>query len=414
MLQRFPLVMICMVFGFVLSVHAQDDPPSNTENQPTLTVWLPAPLIADTESEAFKQLLSHTTQFSLENDIRVEYRIKAVGQMGGIMSTIRSGSVVAPGALPDVTLIRRVDLISAQTPTVLQSLETLFSSALLNDFDNSLVLGQIVQDESLELYGLPYFLDIQHAVLNQSLDELSTNLTFEDVLNSADSLLIAAGRSNGLNQIFYLQYLAAGGVPPRNGIMMINQNALRTVLEFYETAVEQDLITPTVLDYNSPSAYRTDFMNSRARVDVGIFSSSEYFSMLQQDSSLIVTSIPTANGEPITTLDGWVWVMVTPEPSQQDLAVRYLNWMMQPDFHSALSRELNRLPAQQSAIVDSLPSEVDPLFIDSLLSHAVLPLPESEGGTIPRAMQDALASVINGEASAEEATLTVIEQFGRN
>lgn len=410
-MQRFVLLLICTFYLTLIPITAQDNPPTDVQLPPqTLTVWIPAPLISDINSEAYQQLLAHTAQFSTDTNVTVEYRIKAVGSMGGIMSTIRSGSIVAPGALPHVALIRRSDLMSAQTPTLLQSLENLFSSTLLNDLNNALELGQIPNNDIVELFGLPYFVDVQHTVYKQSSDASTTVLTFEDIL-SGDSLLLPAERNDGLNQIVYLQYLEAGGVPARNGEMAINQNALQTVLEFYEVAIKQNIITPDVLDYNSSSIYLSDFMDNTEGLNYGIFTSSEYLSMLQQDSNLRYATIPTSSGDSITTLNGWVWIMITPDPTQQDLSVRYLNWLMQPEFHAELSRELNQLPAQQSARVASLPNGVDPVFIEELLSNAILPLPESEGGTVPRAIQEALIRVINGEATAEEATVDIVEQF---
>lgn len=408
-MQRLIFLLICAV-TIVYPTLAQDEPDTESPQQ-TLTVWLPAPIISDFEREAYQQLLAHSNQFAVEQNVTIEYRIKAIGQMGGIMSTIRSASVVAPGALPDVTLVRRSDLVSVQATIYLQSLESLFSSVLLNDLDISLKLGQVVHNESLELFGLPYFIDIQLAVTNEVINENTPNLTFADILESANTFLFPAGRNNGLNQTFYLQYLAAGGVPARNGEMNINVNALQTVLEFYESAVERNIVSSPVLEYNSPSAYRTEYLNMRESTNIAIFSSSEFMSLLQQDSDLQATTIPTESGDTITTIDGWLWVMVTPEPSQQNLSVQYLNWMMSTDFHAAFASELNRLPSQQLAIRESLPSNVDLVFIDNLLNNTYLPLPESEGGTVPRAMQEALAKVINGYATAEQATRDIIDEF---
>jgi len=403
-------VVVSLLFIMIaVPVFAQDEPPAETILE--LDVWIPAPLIDDTQDPAYQELIEQTTQFTADNGVLVNYRIKAVGTAGGIMSTIRSGSVVAPGALPDLALIRRSDLTSAQALELFQSLETLFSTALLNDLDSSLELGQVVTPEGLELYGLPYFVDLLVTTYNLEPDEFTGGLTFDDVLNNADSFYFPAARANGLNQTFYMQYLAAGGVPPRNGEFTVNANALQTVLEFYESAVTSGIVTPDVLTYASPSAYRTDFMNAMDSQNVAVVSTSEFLSMRGQDSSLQLGIIPTSTGQALPTANGWVWVMVTPDPTQQDLSVRFLNWIMQPDFHSSFSNTLNQLPAQQSALEDSLPDNVDPLFVDELLSQAILPLADNEGGTVARAMQDALIPVINGEQTAEEATQQLVEQF---
>lgn len=411
-MHRLAFIMIFMLSLLSFQISAQDEELTPTDIPVlTLDVWIPAPLISDTTSDAYLQLIEHTEEFTANNNINVNYRIKAVGVIGGIMSTIRAGSEIAPGALPDVTLIRRSDLASAQTSTLLQSMETLFSTALLNDLDDALELGQIDTPNGRELFGLPYFVELLVATYTRASADIDETITFNDVLNYGDSFLFPAGRASGLNQTFYLQYLEAGGVPPRNGEFTINANALQTVYEFYETTVDDGIVNPDVLNYNSPSAYRTDFMNSMDDLNFAVVSSSEFLSMRQQDSSIQLGTVPTATGNPLPTVTGWVWVMVTPDPAQQDLAVRYLNWMMEPEFHASLSSTLNQLPAQSSALESSLPGNIDPDFISDLLINAVLPLPDSEGGTVPRAMQEALIAVINGELTALEATEQVVNQF---
>ena len=399
---RFALVFICSLCLSAMTLMAQDVPLQDSVSAPRpLKVWIPAPLIADESSEAFQLLSDHTQVFSERSNLAVEYRIKPVGTVGGIMSTIRSGSEVAPGALPDITLIRRRDLTPAQAQQYLQSMETLFSSSLINELDNALEFGQIPLEDGVALYGLPYFFEVLHTVHTQPLDSADSHLSFDDVLANHASLLFPAGRANGLNQTFYLQYLTAGGLGPNNGDMTIDEAALRSVLEFYEQLVEQDLIAPDVLTYQSPSAYQTDFINNADQLILAIFSSSEYLSMLdQQNPSLLAASIPASNGAGITTRDGWLWVIVTPDLTRRTLSARYLAWLMQPGFHARFAMELYQLPSQRAILGDSLPDGVDDKFIDELLNNAILPIPESEGGTAPRLMQAALMQVLHGDTTA--------------
>lgn len=414
------LLVVLFALMIAMPVWAQDEQPTPTQPPPqTLTVWLPSTLLTEDFIAPYQALLDHTTIFEDANNIHIIYRTKAVGTVGGLMSTMRSASVVAPGALPDVTLIRRADLVTAQTLGLAQSLETLFSSAIINDLDYALLLGQVETPDAINaLYGLPYFLEVQQAVYRAPTDEEETidltSITFEDILTQGDSFLLPASRQNGLNQTFYTQYLSAGGIPPRNGSMTLNANALLDVLEFYEAAVEAEIVSPSVLEFQSPSAYRTEFINDMVGFNIGVYSSNEFLSMVQQDADLRPAFLPTASGEPLTTMSGWVWIMVTTEPQKQDLVIRYLNWMMEPDFHAEISNLLSRIPSQQSAIEESLPDGVDMMFFEELLANTVPPLPESEGGTLPRAMQDAMVSVINGDATAEEATQRVIDLFGNN
>ena len=413
-MMRFVLTLMGCLYLFAVSVMAQDTPlQAETAAPRPLKVWIPAPLISDEAGEAFQLLSEHTAVFTQRSNLAIEYRIKDVGTAGGIMSTIRSGSEVAPGALPDITMIRRRDLTPSQAQQYLQSLETLFSSSLINELDRALAFGQIPLEDGVALYGLPYFFEALHAVHAQPLKDAGQDLSFADVLENQAALLFPAGRANGLNQTFYLQYLAAGGQMPNNGEMTVDEAALGDVLGFYEQLVEQDLITPDVLTHQSPAAYQADFINSDDRLVLAVFSSSDYLSMLdQQNPNLLAAGIPTPQGERITALDGWLWVIVTPDPTRRTLSARYLEWLMQPGFHAGFSMALYQLPSQQAVLGDSLPPGVDEGFMQGLLDKAILPIPESEGGTAPRLMQEALTQVLHGDTAATAARLA-LEQLDK-
>ncbi len=379
---------------------------------PLLKVWLPAPLISDESGDAYQVLSEHTAEFSASNNIDASYRIKDVGRIGGIVASIRAGKEVAPEALPDVALIRRRDFGAALASEYLQSLESLFSSSLLNDLDDGVEFGQIPLDSGLSLYGLPYFFDLLHSVYTQPGAAARNLLSFDDMLSDEVAFLFPAARANGLNQTFYLQYLAAGGMTPNDGVMTINEDALLTVLEFYDVLVQRGLITADVLTFQSPAAYAADFANQLERPQLAIFNASEYLAMIDQQAiNVVAGEIPTADGNGSSILNGWLWVIVTPDRGRQALAARFLEWMMEPAFHAEFSRALYHLPSQPAILDQSLPPAADSQFFAELLQSAALPLPEGEGGTAPRLMQEALAHVLHGDLSAAEATRQVVEQL---
>ncbi|MYE26470.1 MAG: hypothetical protein F4X87_04480 [Chloroflexi bacterium] len=406
---------VILIFIFLLALagtSAQEDSVGFEAAPPPLRVWLPAPLISDESGIAFQLLSEHTAAFSLGNEIAIEYRIKDVGKVGGIMSTIRAGKDVAPAALPDVTLIRRRDFTPSQARQYLQSLETLFSSSLLNDLDYGLEFGQIALETGIALYGLPYLYDVLLAVHTQPLQRPGFRLTFDDVFANDTTFLFPAARTNGLNQTFYLQYLAAGGMSPHDGVMSVDEAALSTVLQFYEDLVRRELVAPDALTFQSPAAYLTDFINHADRAQLAVFRASEFLAMLdQQNTSLMAAQVPTASGGGQSIRDGWLWVLVTPDTSRQNISARYLEWMMEPDFHANFARALYHLPTQPALLDSSLPAGVDRPFFAELLAQATLPLPENEGGTAPRLMQEALIHILHGDATAVEATKQVLSQF---
>ena len=379
---------------------------------PQLKVWLPAPLISDESGDAYQLLSAHTAEFSASNDINVGYRIKDVGKSGGILSSIRAGKEVAPAALPDVALIRRGDFGPALASEYLQSMESLFSSSLLNDLDDGVEFGQVPLESGQTLYGLPYFFDLLLSVYTQQLGTTRSSLSFDDMLADEVAFLFPAARASGLNQTFYLQYLAAGGLMPDNGVMSLNEDALQTVLEFYDALAQRELITADVLTYQTPAAYVSEFANHLDRPQLAIFNASDYLALIDQQAvNVAAAEIPTADGNGSTVLNGWLWVIVTPDRGRQALVARFLEWMMEPAFHAGFARALYHLPAQPAILDQSLPAAADSQFFNELLQSAALPLPEGEGGTAPRLMQEALGHVLHRDVSAAEATRQVLEQI---
>ncbi len=409
-LGRAALILICLLAAPLIG--AQEESSAADTTMPPLQVWLPAPLISDESGAAFQLLSEHTAAFASISDIEIEYRIKDVGKVGGILSTIRAGKDVAPAAMPDVTLIRRRDFTRAQAQQYLQSLETLFSSSLINALDDGLAFGQIPLDQGIALYGLPYLFDVILSVHSQSFETAGIRLTFDDVFRNEAGFLFPAARTNGLNQTFYLQYLAAGGLTPSDGVMSVNEEALRTVLKFYQDLVQRGLVAPDVLTFQSPAAYQSEFISHADRSQLAVFSASEYLAMIdQQDASLLAAQVPTARGGGPSIRDGWLWVLVTTDLRRQSQSARYLEWMMEPKFHANFARALYHLPSQPALLGDSLPPSVDPQFFIELLEQSTLPLPENEGGTAPRLMQEALIDVLHGDATAAQATRQVRSQL---
>ncbi|MCY3781534.1 MAG: hypothetical protein OXG78_14570 [Chloroflexi bacterium] len=377
-----------------------------------LKVWLPAPLISDESGPAFQLLSEHTAQFSEDNGIPVEFRVKNSSGVGGIMSTIRAGKEVAPGALPDAALIRRRDLTPTQASQYLQSMETLFSSSVLNDLAGGVEFGQIPFEGERALFGFPFLFDLLVGLHAQPLLKTGTRLSFADVLANEAEFLFPAARANGLNQTFYHQYLAAGGAIPGSDVAAINEEALQKVLQFYDDLARNGLVSPDVLTYQSPADYRNDFINRGENLQLAIFSASDYLSMIQeQEAALLATEIPTADANGSSILNGWLWVIVTPDRNRQASAARFIEWMMEPAFHAGFALELHHLPSQPAILSESLPSAADTALFARLLADSVLPLPEGEGGAVPRLIQEALKQVLHAEATASQATQDALSQF---
>ena len=386
-------------------------PTQQPEQEPTplapthMVIWLPEPLLPLDNSTALEMFTRQIEAFqTAHGNVEVDVRLKKVDGLGGVMSTLRAASPVAPGALPDLTLMRREDLLAAVQARLVYALEGEISSAIVGDlYPRALQLGQ-VEDA---LYGLPYMLEVQHMTYRLA-EGATLPSRFEDILNRRISFAMPVAQTNQINSVLLTQYLDAGGTLPEGDSITLNANALQNTLTFYEQAVLNGLIDPAVLNYTSPADYQAALI--AGTLDAGVVDSTGYLNLLTSDDTLQFGPVPTTSGQIVGEVDAWLWVMTTSSADRQALAARFLNWMLNATRQGEYSRTIHMIPSQQSALQlwDDSPY-ID--FVQELLGNALLPLSDSEGGTIARAVQNALVAVLAQESTAEEATRDLLSRL---
>ncbi len=381
--------------------------PMPTEAGPVrLSIWWPEPLAPLDNGDAVDVLSEQMTAFqTAQGNVVVDLRWKNEQGPGGILSTLRSASPVAPGALPDLTLMRRSDLLQAVQAQLVYPLDDKISSAIMGDLYNAAVELGTVEGR---LYGLPYALEVQHMAYRADM-EVPASWRYDDVL-AADDFMLAfpSAQPSGINSLFLTQYLTAGGSPPNGGAMVISEEALLATLAFYEDAVNRGVIDPVVLSYTTPDDYWDMLVNGG--VSAGLVDSTRYLNRTQEGDELAFGPVPTSEGALTGQMNGWMWVLTTPNAERQALAARFLNWMLNATRQGDYTRTVWMLPSQRTAL-QHWPESDYTAFARTLLNNATLPLSDSEGGTIARAVESALVAVISRESSAEEATRALISQI---
>ncbi|MCU0496574.1 MAG: extracellular solute-binding protein [Anaerolineae bacterium] len=373
----------------------------NANTPRTLRVWIPDALLPVDQPEAEDQWNDQIDAFlATQTNITIEIRRKRSQDIGGIMGTLRTASVVAPGALPDVTLMRVEDLIAAEQGNLIQPLEGRISSSVLgNLYPIALQMGQIEQ----QLYGLPYLLDVS-AMIYRPENNMPTRWTLNTLIEREITLVFPGTRPD----VLLLQYFSAGGTPPAEGAMILNPIALQTVLTFYEQAQQENLITSEIFTYTSALDYRARFWDQA--VDAAVINVSSFNAYQQDEIQFTLAPIPTVSGDPLTVMNGWVWVIIASDLEQQDLSARFINWMMDEERQRQMAQHLTLLPSQRDALRAWSVEGIETDLMDQLLTHALLPITEVNGGRLIRAMQTALAAVLNGSQTAEEAVNAVIDE----
>lgn len=369
-----------------------------------LRVWFPEALAPTNNAEAAEALAEMIAGFeALNPGITIDFRLKRAADVGGILSTLRAANPVAPSALPQMTLMRRADLITAVNNGLIAPINAARVSAILEDLpDRVIALGRV----NGELYGIPYTIDVQHFVVDRDA-ALPDMASFEGLLMAQPKLLFPAGRPGLLNDLLAVQYREAAGTLGVNDFTL-DEMALRSVLRFYETASAIGMIPPEVPSYTTSADYRA-LIETDPRDIAALVSSTTYRRLRTLDVPVTYAPIPTASGMSATQIDGWVWVITTNDTEGVTNALLLLDWMSELQRQANYTRIIGMLPSQRAALRIGVNADYA-AFIESLLANATLPLSESVGGTTARLIQSAFLSVISGDQSADEAVNALIAQ----
>lgn len=384
--------------------------PTESANVSThnFVVWFPETLAPSDNPDVATLLNDQLNGFIAEQDdpITIEFRLRRYVETGGILPTLRTANKVAPGALPDITLVRREDLSALIQEGIAIPLEGYLSSSIIGDlFPPALQMGRVQN----QIYALPYVVDMGILAFYGDEDQPAT-WTFEAILEANAFWNFPAGRATGLSNVLFLQYLVAGGALANDGTLNLNTDALTTVFNFYEQAYRANLIDDSMLDFTSTSDYVRSLTSGDLRA--GVMNASTYLSEIADDEArLFASAIPTANGNPITLMNGWVWIVTAKTADKQEIAYRFIEWMMGNSRQAAYAQSINLLPSQRGALTQMVLSNADVALFSDLLSNAVLMPTDNNTGAVARAIQTAFASVISGNMTAEEAVESVAGQF---
>lgn len=368
----------------------------------TLKIWFPDTLLPVNSDPISAIIEADIAAFSnTQGGIVVDLRRKAENDVGGIMATLRSASGVAPGALPDITLLRRGDLLRAVEDGLIQPIEGRVASAVIADlFPAALRLGR-AEDQ---LYGLPYLADL-YLFAYASEGAVIDRMTFDAALDLGLPMAVPAASSSGVADILWLQYSAAGGILDPNS--PLTEAAVEAVFAFYEQLRRDDLIVPGSVDYASPSEYARGIASGQ--IPSGVIRTSQLAAFADAERPIAFSSIPTTTGEPVSSIDAWMWVIVTQDPDRQALAGRFINWMMNAERHRTFAQAIAIPPTQRSALRRWEFAGLENALLSALMTNAftVDQLVGTSGAA--HAMQIVWIDLLTGKLNAQEAVRSALQ-----
>jgi multiple sugar transport system substrate-binding protein len=371
-----------------------------------LTLWTVEPVSPQAEGEAGKVFADGLHVFEeTYRDVSVSVVLKNASGKGSVLDYLRTASQVAPSVLPDVVVLDTVDLAHAARAGLVIPLDDLASPALVKDLLPAARLAGSVDDR---LVGIPFEMDVEHLIYNTN-KVIAAPLSWTEVISANTTYVFPAKGRNGLvNDAFLIQYLALGGrLQDDEGHLLLDEQPLRAVLNYYRQGVQMGIIPRRVLEVSTPDDIWADYLS--AQISIAHVNSHRFLSGRSVLRSTQFADIPTRDGNPFTISRGRALAIVTRDPGRQAMAMRLIEWLMSPDSNATWNRAAAYLPTRYAAF--NLLGGKDPYW--PFLRHQLevgVPPPALPGyDQVGRVLQQAVVEVLSDEATPEEAAATAVD-----
>ncbi|MEJ2554969.1 MAG: extracellular solute-binding protein [Anaerolineae bacterium] len=370
-----------------------------------LTLWTVEAISPQAEGEAGRVFGNGLRAFeNTHPDVSISVVLKNESGKGSVLDYLRTASQAAPSVMPDVVVLNTVDLAQAARTGLVVPLDGLVSPLIIDDL---LPAARAAGSVDGQLVGIPFEMDVEHLIYNTN-KVTSTPIVWTDVISANTNYVFPAKGRNGLvNDAFLIQYLALGGhLQDEEGQPFLDEQALRTILEYYRRGVEVGVISPDILTISTPDDIWPIYIS--AQVGIAHVNAHRFLSDRSVLRSTQFADIPTQEGNPLTISRGQVLAIVARDPDQQALASRLIEWLMAPDNNAMWNRTRAYIPTRY-AVFDEL-GDSDPYwpFLQHQLEIAVPPPAFPEFDQIGRVLQQAVVEVLSDDATPEEAAAAAV------
>lgn len=371
----------------------------------TLTLWTIERLSPRAEGETGEMMAKGLEVFEeTYPHLKIEVILKKPYGRGGVFDFLRTSKDVAPTVLPDVIFIDIAELPQAWRGGLIQPLDGALDADVVDDL---LPAARNVATFDGQLVGVPFELDFNHLVYNTN-KMSAAPLRWTDVLSTGVPYAFPAKSQSGqVNDAPLTQYLALGArLQDAEGAPMIDEPALRQLLEFYAAAVDAGVVDASLLEAGLADELWPAYLN--AEVGLAHVSVHRYLADRSLLKSSLASSIPTRDGVPVNIGRGWALAVVTTDPQRQEEVLRFIEWLVAPDRLATWNQQTGYIPTRTRAL--QIVAADDPYweFVAEQLTF-VRPRPFFSGyDLLARILHQAVASVLSGEATPDEAIATAV------
>ncbi len=362
----------------------------NSEDN-TLVVWVPEVINPGADTPGSEALLTMLAQFDETNpDIEVIVEVKRVSGDGSMLSYLQSAPPVAPSVVPDLVLLDRNGLVTAQTNDLIVPIEDLIDPEVTTHlYPIAVEMGTV--DGTVA--GVNYLLNTDHLIYRATFFPSRVPNTYDAVLAGLTPFAFPAGPLSDINRTTLTQYLAEGGrLVDENGEPVLDAEPLSDVLAFYADAKRLNVIDTNL--FQIADAAQTLQLYRDRQVNMAEVSARDYLLIRETIPNTRPTWTPTATGDPTGLLTGWSWAVTTRDSLRQERAITFINFVLNPIVHGTYTLNAGWVPSQTTAL--EVWGNDDPYvaFADVLLQNALILPSQSVRNTPGEAMQQAVEEVL--------------------
>ena len=371
----------------------------------TLVLWTSESYAPTSETDGGLQLLQQIQAFQQDYGVGVEVILKKKSGTGGLLDFLSTASMAAPSVLPDLITLSDADLYRAAQGGLLQPLDDLVSSELLDDqFDFARGLTQL----GAATMGVLYQADLSHVVYDMASVE-QPPLTWQDLYSSTVPFVFSpVAPADGVNDVILIQYLALGGdLTDEAGQPALDVDPLIQALEFFQKAQQVDVIPRSALGLSDATTAWATFRIGEA--GMVLVPSSLYLAERAGLSTVGFGPMPLSTPGTATVGQGWALAVVTQDLERQALAATLIEYLLSPANSGTWTRAAGRLPTRHAALDAWDQNDAYLSFVRNLLAQAS-PAPNPDlahavGGPLTQALTD----VLGGQKTPAEAAQTAVE-----
>lgn len=365
-----------------------------------LKLWLPPQFDPSSGTPAGEILKARLQAFIEEHPgVQIQVRIKALEGPGGLLDSLVTASVAAPGALPDVIALSRPLLEKAALRGLVYSYNGLTTVLNQQDwYEYARELAHLQQST----FGLPFAGDAL-VLVYQPVEAVEPPATWNRLLEYPGLLAFPASDPEALFTL--AQYQALGGkVQDEQGRPMLDEQTLSEVLSIYINAVQAGRMTDYLSQYATlEQVWR---VYREGQFTVAITWTSLYLSA--KDAQAV--PIPTPSDAPYTLTTGWSWALASPQSEKRVMGVKLAEFLVDNEFLARWSQAGNFLPPRASALELWEPESSRWLIGDISASAHLIP----SGDILSRlgpVLQQAVLQVLRQEKTSQEAAQAAVNSL---